>query len=53
MTSVSPPRDFSVLVCVRDEGDTPVYRVEKDRSRAASTAAVLVRNLMQKQQARP
>ncbi len=47
---MSPPRDFSVLVCVRDEGDTAVYRVAKDRIKAASTAAVLARK---QQQARP
>ena len=39
------PRDFSVLVWVRDEGDAPVYRVSKDRIKAASTAAVLARKL--------
>ena len=38
---------------VRDETGAPVYRVAKDRIKAASTAAVLARNLMQKQQARP
>ena len=47
------PRDFSVLTWVRDEGDAPVYRVAKDRIKAASTAAVLARKLAQKQHARP
>ena len=46
------PRDYSVLVWVRDEGETPVYRVVKEKIKAASTAGVLVRTL-QKQQARP
>jgi hypothetical protein len=41
------PRDFSVLAWVRDEGDAPVYRVVKDRIKAASTAAVLVRKLQE------
>jgi hypothetical protein len=45
---VSPPRDFSVFVWVGDEGETPVYRVAKDRIKAASTAAVLVRKLLAK-----
>ena len=38
---MSPPRDFSALVGVRDEDETPVYRVAKDRIKAASTAGVL------------
>ena len=37
------PRDFSVLVWVRNEGDPPVYRVAKNRIKAASTAAMLAR----------
>ena len=41
------PRDFSVLASVRDEGDESVYRVVKDRIKAASTAAVLARKLQQ------
>ena len=41
------PRDYSVLVWVRDEGETPVYRVAKDRIKAASTAGVIARKLMQ------
>ena len=41
------PRDFSVLVWVRDERGEPVYRVAKDRIKAASTAAVLPRKLEQ------
>ena len=41
------PRDFSVVVWVRDEGETPVYRAAKDRIKAASTAAVLARKLRQ------
>ena len=40
---MTPPRDFSVLVWVRDEGEAAVYRVAKDRIKAASTAAVLAR----------
>jgi hypothetical protein len=46
------PRDFSVLAWVRDEDGEPVYRVVKEKIRAASTAGVLARKL-QKQQARP
>ena len=38
------PRDFSVLVWIRDEGDEPVYRVVKDKIKAASTAAVLAQH---------
>jgi len=41
------PRDFAVLVWVRDEDGEPVYRVVKDRIKAASTAAVLARKLQQ------
>ena len=41
------PRDFSVLVWVRDEVETPIYRVARDRIKAASTAAVLARKLEQ------
>ena len=41
------PRDFSVLVWVRDEGEAPIYRVVKDRIKAASTAAELARKLQQ------
>ena len=41
------PRDFSVLVWVREEGNTPIYRVAKVRIKAASTAAVLARKLQQ------
>jgi hypothetical protein len=41
------PRDFSVLVVVRDEAETPVYRVVEDRIKAASTAAVLARKRQQ------
>ena len=47
------PATYSVLVWLRDEGETAVYGVAKDRIRAASTAAVLARKLPQKQQARP
>jgi hypothetical protein len=43
------PRDFSVLVWVRDEGDTPIYRVVKDRIKAASTAGVLARKPLVKE----
>jgi len=39
------PRDLSVFAWVRDEGDEPVYRVVKDRIKAASTAAVLARKV--------
>jgi hypothetical protein len=39
------PRDFSVLTWVRDEDGEPIYRVVKDRIKAASTAAVLARKL--------
>jgi hypothetical protein len=39
-------RDFSVLAWVRDEDGEPVYRVVKDKIKAASTAAVLVRKLL-------
>jgi len=42
------PRDLSVLVWVRDEGETPIHRVPTDRMKAASTAAVLARELEQK-----
>jgi hypothetical protein len=37
------PRDYSVLAWVRDEDGAPVYRVVKDRIKAASTAAVVAR----------
>ena len=43
------PRDCSVLVWVRDEGETPVYRVVKDRIKAASTAAVHAPRLQRKE----
>ena len=39
------PRDYSGLVWVRDEGETALYRVVKDRIKAASTAGVLARKL--------
>jgi hypothetical protein len=35
--------DFSVLMWVCYEGETPVYRARKDRIKAASTADVLAR----------
>ena len=35
------PRDFSVLVWVRDEAETPVYRVAKGRIKAAFLARKL------------
>ena len=41
-------RDFSVLVWVRDEGETAVYRAAKDRIKAASTAAGLARKLQER-----
>ena len=40
------PRDFSVLAWMRDEGETPINRVVKDRIRAASTAAVPARRVL-------
>lgn len=46
------PRDFSVLVWVRDEDGEPIYRVVKEKIKAASTAAVLARTLMQREHAR-
>ena len=42
------PREFSVLAWVRDEDAAPVYRVVKDKIKAASTAALLARKLQQK-----
>ena len=39
------PRDFSVLVFDRVEDGEPVYRVVKEKIKAASTAAVLARKL--------
>ena len=42
------PRDFSLLAWVRDEEGEPVYRVAKDRIKAASTAGVLGRKLRSK-----
>ena len=39
------PRDFSVLVWVRDEGDTPVYRVAQTGIKAAKLAATLAGKL--------
>ena len=42
-------RAFSVLAWIRDGGETAVYRVAKDRIKAASTAAVLARKLHQEQ----
>ena len=47
------PREYSVLANDRDEDGEPVYRVVKEKIKAASTAGVLARQLMQKQQARP
>ena len=41
------PREFSVLAWVRDEDAAPVYRVVKDKIKAASTAALLARKLQQ------
>ncbi len=41
------PRGFSVLAWVRDEGETAVYRVAKDRIKAASTAGVPARKLQE------
>ena len=46
------PRNYSVLAYDRDEDGEPVYRVVKEKIKAASTAGVLARKL-QKQQARP
>ena len=43
------PRDFSVLVWIRDEGETPVDRVAKDGIKAALTAAMLARKLQQEE----
>ena len=42
------PRNYALLACVGDEGETPVYRVAKERITAASTAAVLARKLLEK-----
>jgi hypothetical protein len=42
------PREFSVLAWVRDEDGAPVYRVVKDKVKAASTAALLARKLQKK-----
>ena len=39
------PRDFSVLAYDRDEDGEPVYRVVKEKIKAASTAGVLARKL--------
>ena len=39
------PRDYSLLAWTRDEAGELVYRVVKDRIKAASTAAVLARKL--------
>lgn len=39
------PRDYSVLTYDRDEDGEPVYRVVKEKIRAASTAGVLARKL--------
>ena len=41
------PRDYSVLAYDRDEGGEPVYLVVKEKIKASSTAAVLVRKLEQ------
>ena len=41
------PRDFSVLVRLRDEDETPVDRVVKEKIKPASTAGVLARKLSQ------
>ena len=38
-----------MLVWGRDENETAVYRVAKDRIKAASTAAVLVRTFQQQE----
>ena len=39
------PRDFSGLLWVGDEGGEAVYRVGKERIKAAAIAAVLARKL--------
>ena len=39
------PRDYSVLAWVRDEDGEPVYRVVKDKIKAAKIAATLARQL--------
>ena len=40
------PRDYSVLAYDRDEDGEPVYRVVKEKIKAASTAGVLARKLL-------
>ena len=47
------PRDYSVATWLRDEDGEPVYKVVQRGIKAASTAGVLARKLLQKQQARP
>jgi hypothetical protein len=42
------PRDYSVLVYDRDEDGEPVYRVVKEKIKAASTAGVLARKLQER-----
>ena len=41
------PRNFSGLVWDREEDGEPVYRVVKEKIKAASTAGVLARKLSQ------
>jgi hypothetical protein len=40
------PRDYCVATWLRDEDGEPIYRVVKDKIKAASTAAVLARKLL-------
>ena len=47
------PRDYSVATWLRDEDGEPVYEVVQRGIKAASTAGVLARKLLQKQHARP
>ena len=42
------PRNWGIAACIRDERDVPVYRITQRDIRAASTAAVLARNLYEK-----
>jgi hypothetical protein len=42
------PREFSVLTWTRDENGASVYRVVKDKIKAASVAALLAGKLQQK-----
>ena len=46
MTLRLGPRDYTLVVCDRDEDGEAVYRVEKAKIKAAATGGVLARTLI-------